>query len=203
MPSRREFIQAGLAASVAPIAFPIRDTVSRPPHVDPVSSFHHSLYSVVSDVRSRWSADLAHEAERLGARVVRTNGDITDFWFADLARQWKDAPVAIGGLTARGPLFCLERFGWDHGLRVVFHGTHRFIDGGYVEHTLAGPFRTIAAAHSSLTGADWPSHLARLVTACAVTRDTASTTLRAAWSGERDADVDETLVSWVIAPKHA
>jgi hypothetical protein len=174
--------------------------VSLSPHVEPGPSSHHSLYRVVCDLRSRWSLDLAHEAERLGTTVVRTNGDITDFWFADLSRRWKEAPVAIGGLTARGPLFCLERFGWDHGLRVVFHGTHRFIDGGHVEHALAGPFRTIAAAHGSLTGADWPNHLARLVHACGVTGDTASTTVRAALSTEGDADLDE-LVSWVIAPK--
>ena len=46
-------------------------------------------------------------------------GDITDLWFHDLDPQWKKQPVAIAGLTAHGPLFCLERLAWDHGMRVV------------------------------------------------------------------------------------
>jgi hypothetical protein len=133
--------------------------------------------------------------------VVRTTGDITDFWFTDLSRRWKQSPVAIAGLTAYGPLFCLERFGWDHGLRVVFRGTHRLLDGGRVEHALEGPFRSIAAAHSGLSGADWPGGLALLLTSCTATGDMATTTVRAI-SHDRAADVDDTLVSWVIAPRH-
>jgi hypothetical protein len=202
MPSQREFIQAGLAASVAPVAFPIADSVSRSSPVDSVSASHHELYCVVCDVRSRWSADFAHAAECLGNRVVRTTGDITDFWFTDLSRRWREAPVAIAGLTAPGPLFCLERFGWDHGLRVVFRGTHQFCDGGQVEHALEGPFRTIAAAHVDVTRANWPRHLARLLNSCDVARDTATTTIRSAVTGDQRPDSDDTLVSWVIAPKH-
>jgi hypothetical protein len=166
------------------------------------------LTHVVCDARFRSSQAVAIEAARLGLPVVSIDGDISDFWFHDLAPVWSTAPHAIAGLTAHGPLFCLERFGWDHGLRVVFRGVHRF-EGDHVEHSLSGPFRTIAAAHGTLVADDWPTHLTRLLNSCAVTHDTASTTVRGAVGGGRERDSDDTLCtlftlfSWVIAPKHA
>lgn len=78
-----------------------------------------SLYRVVADVRFAESAAFGLEAERHGVPVVRITGDITEFWFNDLSLRWKDDAIAIAGMTAHGPLFCLERFAWDYGLRVV------------------------------------------------------------------------------------
>jgi hypothetical protein len=161
-------------------------------------------------MRSAASRALAAEAERLGIEVARTDGDITDFWFTVLSRRWATTPVAIGGLTEHGPLFCLERFGWDHGLRVVFRGMHRELEGGHVEHVITGPFPTIAAAHTDLAGADWPSRLARLLTSCPPARDTSSTTVRGVLADDQRVGThgraeaghyEDGLVSWVIAPK--
>jgi hypothetical protein len=134
---------------------------------------------------------------------VSIDGDISDYWFHDLAPVWSTSPCAIAGLTAHGPLFCLERLGWDHGLRVVFRGVHHFADGRHVQHALVGPFRTIASAHATLVADDWATHLARLLNSCAVTHDTASTTVRGAIEREPERETDDTLFSWVIAPKHA
>lgn len=201
MPSRRQFIQAGLAMSVAPVTLQIGGPVAGP--VPAPTSLEHPLYCLVCDVRSAWSTAVAREAERLGIRVARTSGDITDLWFDDLSKRWKVAPVAIGGVTEHGPLFCLERFGWDHGLRVVFRGTHKEVDANYVEHAIDGPFRTIAAAHTDLAGADWASGLARLLNSCTAALDTSSTTVRGARADDQRLDVPDALVSWVIAPKPA
>jgi len=201
MPSRREFIQAGLAISVTPVALPIRESVGAVPSIAPHAS--QPLYCIMCDTRSSWSSAFAREAERLGVRVERTSGDITDFWFNDLSRRWKDGPVAIGGLTAHGPLFCLERLGWDHGLRVVLRGTHRVLDTGHVEHAISGPSPAITAARADLAGADWPSHVARLVTRCPVAGRTTAATVRSSQPDSRRADVHDTLLSWVIAPKAA
>ena len=91
-----------------------------------MSGVHH-LYKVVADVRFAHSAQgraFSVEAERFGADIVRIEGDITDFWFNDLSLRWKDGPAAIAGLTEHGPLFCLERLGWDHRMRVVFRHEH-------------------------------------------------------------------------------
>ena len=120
MPTRRDFIQAGLTAAFVP-AILSRDvsavqflagSASTPP-LNPV-------YKVVSDVRFDEGVAYALEAERLGGQVARIRGDITDFWFHDLSLRWKDGPAAIAGLTEHGPLFCLERLAWDHRMRVVF-----------------------------------------------------------------------------------
>jgi hypothetical protein len=89
----------------------------------------HSIYRVVCDERFPSSAAFGLEAERMGAQVVRIRGDITDFWFNDLSIRWKEGPIAIAGLTAHGPLFCLERFAWDHGMRVVLRRDHRVLAG--------------------------------------------------------------------------
>jgi hypothetical protein len=203
MPSRREFIQAGIAASVVPIAFPMPEPARAAVEADVAAPSSHRPRCVVCDVRSPHSIDLAREAERLGLTVVRTSGDITDFWFTDLSRRWKVSPFTIAGLTAHGPLFCLERFAWDHGLRVAFRGVHRFDESGHIEHALSGPFRTVASAHSVLTGDDWPARLARLLCSCAATADTAATTVRSPLARERGTEIDDTLFSWVIAPKPA
>jgi hypothetical protein len=203
MPSRREFIQAGIAASVAPIAFPAHEPLRAATGPESAASPSRRPYRVVCDVRSPHSTALADEAERLGLTVVRTSGDITDFWFTDLSLRWKASPVAIAGLTTHGPLFCLERFAWDHGLRVAFRVVHRFHDAGHVEHAVSGPFRTVASAHAALVGDDWPVRVAQLLSSSDATRDTAATTVRSAPARERVAEIDDTLFSWVIAPKLA
>jgi hypothetical protein len=113
MASRREFLQAGIAASVLPMAVAganaaISKLEDRP-----------SYYKVIFDHRFPASVAFGEEWKARGAAVHGIQGDITDLWFHDLDPQWKKQPVPIAGLTAHGPLFCLERLAWDHGMRVV------------------------------------------------------------------------------------
>ncbi len=77
------------------------------------------FYKVIVDERFPASVAFGEEWKARGAAVHAMRGDITDLWFHDLDRQWKKQPLAIAGLTAHGPLFCLERLAWDHGMRVV------------------------------------------------------------------------------------
>ena len=204
MPSRREFLRVGLAASVAPLAMPT--TVVRPEtswRADTVMEDMYSIYRVVSDVRFAAGTAFAREADRLGTSVVSIRGDITDFWFHDLSIRWRTEPLAVAGLTAHGPLFCLERLAWDHGMRVVFRGSHRTVGDGGVEHVLSAPPATIAHARATgLEGPRWAPRLAHLVTACASTGGSEALTVaphRAGVRGGRD-EPEDTLVSWVIAP---
>jgi hypothetical protein len=86
-----------------------------------------SFYNVIFDERFPAGAAFGEEWQARGASVFAIRGDITDLWFHDLDVQWKKQPVPIAGLTAHGPLFCLERLAWDHGMRVVSRveqGTH-------------------------------------------------------------------------------
>ena len=121
MPSRREFLQVGVAASMFPIATTSGSpSLLMPQGADVVTAgLRRPLYRVIADMRFVDGAAFGRLAEHLGYDVVRITGDITDFWFSDLSLRWKEQAVAIAGVTAHGPLFCLERFAWDHGLRVV------------------------------------------------------------------------------------
>ena len=109
MGSRREFLQAGIAASLLPIAGLASATETSPV----------PFYKIIVDQRFSTSAEFGVEWRARGAAVHAIRGDITDLWFHDLDLQWKKRPVPIAGLTAHGPLFCLERLAWDHGMRVV------------------------------------------------------------------------------------
>jgi hypothetical protein len=144
----------------------------------------------------------AREAARLGASVVRIRGDVTDFWFHDLSVQWKTRPVAVAGLTAQGPLFCLERWGWDHGLRVVYRGLHRTWRAGEVEHVLSGPRATIGRARKLPWDAtQWARGMAHLVTACPSESGLPETLTIARPASRQPDEAHEPLVSWVIAPR--
>jgi hypothetical protein len=110
MASRREFLQAGLAASLIPVVGSASEA-SNPPL---------PYYKVIVDERFPASVAFGVEWKARGAAVHAMRGDITDLWFHDLDHRWKQhGPAAIAGLTAHGPLFCLERLAWDHGMRVV------------------------------------------------------------------------------------
>jgi hypothetical protein len=113
MASRREFLQAGIAASLLPAVVPAAGSASKD------SEAPASFYKVILDERFPASVAFGAEWKASGAAVHAIRGDITDLWFHDLDRQWKKQPVPIAGLTAHGPLFCLERIAWDHGMRVV------------------------------------------------------------------------------------
>lgn len=77
-----------------------------------------ALYKVIYDERFPLSVAYGREAMRAGLSVHAIRGDMTDLWYDDLYLQWRRRPVAIAGLTAHGPLFCLERLSWDFGMRV-------------------------------------------------------------------------------------
>jgi hypothetical protein len=201
MTSRRTFLQTGFAAS---LLLPGTNIDRRRHHPEAATSQAPSnvnhLYKVVADVRFSQALAFALAAEHLGADVVRIDGDITDFWFHDLSLRWQERPVAVGGLTAHGPLFCLERLGWDHGLRVVFRGRHGVNADGDIEHAISGPHAVASARSLALAGPDWAPRAARLITASEIGHPVGETVVPAVSSTRPPGDATEPLVSWVIAP---
>lgn len=121
MASRREFLQASIAAAVLPIATWART-------ISPAAGEPSSFYKVIVDSRFPTSVEFGVEMSRLGAPVHAIDGDMTDLWYHDLDAKWKQSPAAIAGLTAHGPLFCLERLAWDHGMRVLHRAEHPDLD---------------------------------------------------------------------------
>jgi hypothetical protein len=203
MASRREFLQVGLASLALPIT--ARAAFSPDilaPVIEPPST---QLYKVVYDERFAASRAFASEAKSLGATVHGIKGDITDLWFNDLYARWKQSPVAIAGLTAHGPLFCLERLAWDQRMRVVFRADHDYLSESQIVHALAIPESMQRRADElKNSGSDWASRMAHLVTRCpeglSPSQAQASKTKIVAPAAKAANDAEETLISWVIAP---
>ncbi len=198
MASRREFLQIGVAA----LALPISARAGLKPAVAAAAGEFApaQLYKVIFDERHASSRAFASEVKRLGAPVRAIKGDITDLWFNDLDARWKKEPVAIAGLTEHGPLFCLERLAWDHGMRVVYRADHTYRADGYMEHEFSGSERMLReAVDLSSSGPDWSSRVASLLTRCPASRAQVSK-LTVVTPTVREASDPEHLVSWVIAP---
>jgi hypothetical protein len=196
MASRREFLQMGVAALALPISARAKANVA----AGAGESAPVQLYKVIYDERHAVSRAFALAVERRGAPVHGIRGDITDFWFHDLDARWKKEPVAVAGLTEHGPLFCLERLSWDHGMRVVYRADHTYRADGYMEHELSGSERMLReAVDLSSSGPDWSTRVAGLLTRCPASRAGASN-LTLVTPATRQAGDPEHLVSWVIAP---
>ncbi len=203
MTTRREFLQAVLAASALPIAAGVF-TPDKPTTADsPVTTDRPAplaFYTAVFDERFPDSVAFAAEMRRLGIATRGIIGDMTDLWYRELYPQWKKEPVPIAGLTAHGPLFCLERLAWDHGMRVVFRAEHQYRLDGCVAHTISAPEAVHGdAGGMASAGLDWTIHLAGLVGRCGhgrlETRPSIVTRLGEPIRADR-----EPLFSWVIAP---
>jgi hypothetical protein len=199
MASRREFLQVGIAALALPI--------SAHAALSPIAAASNSsvavtpLYKVVFDERFPLSVAFGAEARSLGLPTHSIRGDITDLWFHELDARWKKSPAAVAGLTAHGALFCLERLAWDHGMRVVFRGDHRYLPDGSIEHALTGPQSVVhQAAGLQDDGDGWATSVASLVARCPEGRSVpAKVTIHAHAAKPRDGE-SESLISWVLAP---
>jgi hypothetical protein len=198
MTSRREVLQIGFAAAVAPlVAHATRATsligAERPGSLP--------LYKALYDVRFADSVAFARRIEALGVPVHAIEGDMTRFWYDDLYHRWRqNGPVAIAGLTTHGALFCLERLAWDQRMRVVFRAAHSLDAAGCVAHDFTGPSPMLRVAKTANDSA-WGAQMADVVTQCPrgraqIVAGSAATVrpLAAAWPDR------ETLFSWVIAP---
>lgn len=197
MASRREFLQMGVAA----LALPISAHAALSPSLLDGEPAATPLYKVVFDERFSSSRAFAEEAERLGVSVHGIKGDMTDLWYHDLYGRWKKGPVAIAGLTAHGPIFCLERLAWDQRMRVVFRADHRYRADGSIEHALSGPASMLRQAAALSIDTDWTSQIASLVTRCPASRSQSSQS-NVIGPTLKHADDPEHLISWVIAPIH-
>jgi hypothetical protein len=158
------------------------------------------FYKVVLDERFADSAAFAHELRRRGADLHAIRGDITDFWYRDLSAVWQKTRVAVAGMTAHGPLFCLEQLARDYRMRVIFRAEHHFRPDACIHHALWGPDAVLRHA-ASLEGAgvDWSTHVARMVSVCSTGRPKTTVAIVTA-AARSSAPEQDPLFSWVIAP---
>jgi hypothetical protein len=139
MVSRRDFLVSGIAVSALPVVAGVASARAAVPVLPELSSA--PIYKVIYDQRFPASVAYGQEAKRRGLAVHAIQGDITDVWYHDFYPMWKKRPAAIAGLTAHGPIFCLERLSWDFGMRVTFRDER---PGGLISWVIAprqrGPF---------------------------------------------------------------
>jgi hypothetical protein len=165
MTNRREFLQAGVAATALPLAVPgVLQTASAAP-VE--SAPRVRIYKAIFDERYPEGRAFGEQVAKSGvAAHAFADGDITRFWFDELDLLWRETPVAIAGLTQFGPMFVLDRLGRERGLTTVFRVEHRPEEGG-LRHVMSGPSEILrSASRLGGEGVAWPSVMARAVVGC-------------------------------------
>lgn len=113
MTTRRQFVQAGVAAATVPLASLVltgEPTAARP---------GIALERFVYDSRFAAAAELAAEAELRGTPVAAFAGDLTELWYRELDLAWRRRPETLGGATTGRGLFVLETLALDRRMRVV------------------------------------------------------------------------------------
>lgn len=150
---------------------------------------------------TRFSASRAF-GERMTARGIATaamTGDMTAIWLDTLYPRWQKSAAPIAGLTAHGPLFCLERLAWDHGMRVVFRAQHAS-SAGSVSHAIEGARDPVRAAERLATDEHWVNIVCDVIASYSHA-GTPEASLRALTPRPAlQVPEDEMLYSWVIAP---
>ncbi len=214
MTTRREFLQGTMAVSgIAGIALASAasaSTFSGLSALNGDASAPLQLDGVVYEKSIEHSIAFGSQASRLGLRTFPIEGDITPLWTRHLMGQWRKKPIPLAGLTEAMPLFLLERFGWDHGLRVVFRAEHRVRDDGILMHRLEGP-PEILAAFQALAAArpEFGSCVAEALASCPRTAGTATTAMfttppvSLVSPGSPEFRQTAPLHSWIIAPRGA
>jgi hypothetical protein len=225
MTTRREFIQVTLTASVGgAVAATAGETLSLQP-LQPAQSEYAGtvrsllraparparlpLYAALFDRRFSDSRRFSVAARRLGIAIRPISGDVTDVWYSELHPRWKESAVPIAGITTYGPLFCLERLAWDHGMRVVYRGSHQRRSDRTIEHRLDAAAPQLGALHHKLSGRDaWPVEIAALMAGISplakplpLNRNGLSTITCVGQCAPTASEPGEALYSWVIAPR--
>jgi hypothetical protein len=159
-----------------------------------------ALERLVFDVRFTESGAIAEHARRLGVALSPVADDLMTLWYDELDLAWREAPMALAGVTLADALFVLETFALDRGMHVVYRGEHGVVENGRLVHRLAGPAPLIERL--SPWPKQWEAALAVALTQCPLG---ASPTARAelVTDGLPLSLRDVPLHSWIIAPRDA
>jgi hypothetical protein len=166
------------------------------------------LYAALFDRRFSDSRLFSWAAQQRGIGIRSISGDVTAVWYSELHPRWKEAAVPIAGVTTYGPLFCLERLAWDHGMRVVYRGSHQRRPDQTIEHRLEVAAEQSEAMPRKLGGRDaWPVEIAALMSGISplakpvpLNRNGLSN-ITCVGQCAATSEPSETLYSWVIAPR--
>lgn len=123
--------------------------------------------------------------------VIDFDGDIGSLLYERIVPMWRQHGVTTtAGLTNASALFCLAQVGADFGLRAIYRGIHRRLDGVVQHETqgmplIAGPYAT-----------DWASQVA-----CAVEGSMCAASPQRALPARELLPDGDSLVSWLMVPR--
>jgi hypothetical protein len=163
--TRRTFVNSGLLVSASAVGAIARSedgeyAASLPSCADAPARLELAIF----DSRFRNAREFGQAMARRSIATAAFPGDVTRIWYTRLDPTWRVRPVWIAGMTTHGALFCLERLAWDHGMRVVYRGTHRALAGGGTDHVLEASARRPQRLNDRITGiASWPADIASLI----------------------------------------
>ncbi len=192
---RRNFLKGSLIGA----AIPALAASSQVSLADSLAAWSAgNLDMAVSDARFAASRRFGSAAQQAGLKHWAIDGDVTGLWYEQLDPQWRKGPATIAGMTARQPLFILERLAWDRGMRVVLRVEHEQLADGSIQHRLNAPAHQLTDLTRLLHGRDdWSERLARLSGSCSW--GLAHTPCAEALAYSPASDRQPPLVSWVIA----
>jgi hypothetical protein len=206
MTSRRRFLHSSAAVAAAGTLADLGSMLASPSAVRAANpSGILTVDAVVVDQRFEQSVEFGRALAQTGAQIYTMRGDVTDVWYSRLHPQWKVRGGVVAGLTGGGVLFCLERLGWDHGLRVVQRGLHQPFGADGIQHALLGKADWSALERDSANSVTpWPAALAAAIAgmhspcpAVPSSRELRATCTTA--PGRPGRAIDTLLFSWVIA----
>lgn len=156
--------------------------------------------TAIFDNRSPLTAGFGARAGAQGAAAHGVAGDVTSLWRTTLAPAWKAKPEAVMGMSEHGPLFILERMGWNHDMRATFRGQHSLDAQGNLRHELQGPAELVDALAAGLpeAGADFGALIAEVLHAVPLGQGEKK---HLVVTVAAKADLAEPLYSYVLAPR--
>lgn len=196
MQNRRQFLQAGLAASAAcsviPLAASAHSTGSAAGPGVPAAHITHLVYD------RRFEAARALARTPPGPRRFGVDGDLTALWYEELGPRWSDPHLTIAGLTDANTFFCFQQLARPE-RRLLWQGEHAAGPDGTVQHALRLPLAAHARVQRALSAQEeWITALATLLTR--VPRVGTLQPLQVSASS-RLAPTPVRLFSWVLASR--
>jgi hypothetical protein len=138
-------------------------------------------------------------AANLGMDVHDIDGDVTGIWYRDLRHLWKEADVAIAGLTTFSSYLSLKMMSDNIRIRSLYLGYHHLENS--IGHELFGSESLMRLSSLDHSGELWPSEVAKLMKFWSDNpglNPTNNSTVGLA--AERYLGASS-LVSWILAPK--
>jgi len=162
------------------------------------------LERVVADARFKESVAFAAAMSAIGTQVSVTDGDLTSLWFDDLARHFAGSSAPIAGLTTPRTALVMTELARGPGVSVLWHADHVAMPDGSLRHEMHGCAELVARAAELCEISGWHEGLGSMLAEAEHFHvGLASNATRVVRAPRAVGCLEETLSSWVLAPRDA